>query len=163
MKRLLISGRSEAQNEPIEVWMYDEVPGQCRWTGIWLCMVFMLCCIASCSRPGYAYTTDQAVKCVVGEASNQGYTGMLAVSEVIRARGSLKGLYGCKASHAATEPRWVWKQARKAYIASASTNITRGANAFENVKAFGYPYWAASCTETVKIKDQSFFKCGGSV
>src|ERR1035441_1652217 len=105
-----------------------------------------------------AVSEAQAVRAMVGEASNQGYTGLLAVGNVIRHRGSIKGLYGAKAAHCDKEPSWVWILARKAWAESATNDVTMNSTHFENVSKFGRPVWARSMTKTVKIKDHQFYK-----
>ena len=101
--------------------------------------------------------SKQAVRAMVGEASNQGYRGLLAVGCVIRHRGSIQGLYGAKAAHCDREPAWVWNLARKAWKDSETTDPTGGATHFENLK-LSHPYWADSMTKTVKIGDHQFYK-----
>ena len=99
-----------------------------------------------------------AVKCLIGEAGNQGFEGMQAVGEVLRLRGSIKGLYGCKNrvfSHSSPKLR---KQALSAWKASKTSNLTKKATHFENIEVFGEPYWAKGMTKTVKIKDHTFLK-----
>lgn len=99
-----------------------------------------------------------AVKAIMGEASNQGYEGMVAVGEAIRNRGTLKGVYGVKAKHIYKEPAWVWNQAEKAWRESAGSNLVKGADHWENTTAFGTPYWAKSMVVTAKIKDHTFYR-----
>lgn len=101
---------------------------------------------------------EQAVRAIIGEASNQGLEGMQAVAEGIRNRGTLKGVYGAKAKHVDKEPAWVWKQARKAWEASKASNLVGGATNWENTKAFGEPYWAKSMVKTAQIGDHVYFK-----
>lgn len=127
-----------------------------------ICMLLALSMIVFFCHYAHAYTESEAVRCVVGEASNQGYKGMLGVSEVIRHRGSLSGIYGCSAHHVVTEPNRIWIKALSAYRASANTNITYDANGFENIKDFNMPLWAYGCVVTTKIGDHTFFRCGGA-
>lgn len=107
---------------------------------------------------GEVISDNQAIKAIMGEASNQGYQGMLAVAGAIRNRGTLRGVYGVKAKHIYKEPKWVWEQARKAWKESASKDITLGADHWENIKAFGTPYWSKGMKKTVLIKDHQFYK-----
>lgn len=100
----------------------------------------------------------QAVRAIIGEASNQGKKGMLAIACAIRNRGTLRGVYGVKAKHVDNEPKWVWDRAERAWDQSARTDITGGADHWENVKAFGEPYWAKSMVKTVIIGDHQFYK-----
>lgn len=116
---------------------------------VWLCL------LCGCAQ---AYIDQEAIKTIVGEASNQGYTGMVCVGEVIRRNSSLNGFYGFKASHAYHEPKWVWKQAKRAWQASATSNLTRGADHFENIRAFGAPYWVKRCVLTYEYRDHRFYR-----
>lgn len=106
-----------------------------------------------------AVTDAQAVRAIVGEAANQGFDGMTAVGEVIRKRGSVRGLYGYKAMEKRKEPARVWEMAEKAWQRSASTSITHGATLFENIEAFGFPKsWDRSKVRfAAKVGDHSFF------
>lgn len=102
---------------------------------------------------------SDAINIIVGEAANQGFNGMVAVAEVIRRRNSTEGLYGLNAHHNAQESKSTWIMAEKAWKTSKTSNLTHGADHFENIKAFGMPVWTEYCHETVEIKDQAFFKC----
>jgi hypothetical protein len=83
---------------------------------------------------------------------------MVCVGEVIRQKGSLRGFYGLHVRHAYHEPKWVWIQARKAWLASAKTYYTHGADHFENIRAFGEPYWVKTCVLTFEYRDHRFYK-----
>lgn len=100
---------------------------------------------------------DVAVRVLIGEAANQGEKGMICVAEVLRQRGSTKGFYGIKAKHINSQPAWVWEQAKRAWRKSASTNYTNNATHYENVKAFGRPYWSRSMKVVYRFKDHTFF------
>jgi len=103
-------------------------------------------------------TDSNAIRTIVGEAGNQGKNGMIAVGNVIRTRKNLKGFYGFKNPIVNKQPKWVWAQAERAWAESKTNNLVGGATHFENVKAFGKPYWAKDMVETVTIKDHTFFK-----
>lgn len=122
-----------------------------------LLLVGMLVIGCVWSSKAHAYTEEQAVRVIVGEASNQGYKGMVCVGEVLRRQHSLKGFFGFKASHIRHEPKWVWAMARKAWAESKTSNYTKGANHFENL-AFGCPYWVKNCVQTFAYKDHVFYK-----
>ena len=98
------------------------------------------------------------VRAIIGEASNQGYLGMLAVAEAIRNRGHLRGVYGLRAKHVDREPPWVWAMAHKAWTNSRTTNTVKGADHWHNVNREGENYWTKKMTETVTIGDHTFFK-----
>lgn len=100
---------------------------------------------------------DLAIRAIVGEAANQGETGMIAVAEAIRNRGHLRGVYGLKRD-LTKEPAWVFQRAEKAWQLSAGTNLVNGADHWENVKAFGKPKWADSMIITATIGDHVFYK-----
>lgn len=114
--------------------------------------------IAGCSLAHAEVPEEKAVRTIIGEAANQGYIGMVAVAEVLRTRGSLKGFYGYKAPHVDKQPEWVWKMARKAWEASKTSHYAKGADHFENVKAFGCPSWVRNCIEVFRYKDHVFYK-----
>ena len=117
--------------------------------------IAILCCVTSC---GAAIKDADAVRAIVGESSNQGERGMLAVAAAIRNRGTLKGVYGLRNPIADKQPEWVWSRARKAWSQSATNDITLGATHWENTKAFGVPYWAKSMRATITVKDHTFYK-----
>jgi len=106
----------------------------------------------------YAHVDDAlAVRAIIGEASNQGYAGMLAVACGIRNRDTLKGVYGVKAKHVDNEPKYVWDMARRAWAESETNRIHNGTH-WENIKAFGKPYWVDSMTKVYECKDHIFYK-----
>lgn len=113
------------------------------------------------------------IRAIVGEAANQsakygdrvGFDGMTAVGEVIRRRGSVRGLYGYQAMAHRKESAAVWEMAGKAWDRSASSTLTydeysgKGATLFENINAFGFPKsWDRMKVIGVKeIGDHVFF------
>jgi hypothetical protein len=115
--------------------------------------------IALCALQSFGAIDDsKAIRAIVGEAANQGRSGMLAVAGAIRNRGSLKGVYGVKNPAADKQPAWVWQRAREAWASSATNDITKSATHWENTKAFGRPYWAASLTVTTNIGAHTFYR-----
>jgi hypothetical protein len=105
-----------------------------------------------------AYSDQDAIKVIVGESSNQGLKGMICVGEVIRHNTSLRGFYGLHASHSAKEGAKTWAMAKLAWYKSKYTNYTHNANHFENIRAFGRPYWVKKCILTFEYKDHKFFR-----
>lgn len=124
---------------------------------IMFCILIAIFILIGCSL-AHSYTDQEAIRAIVGEAANQGEDGMTAVGEVIRKRGSLKGIYGFKSTMPDREPPCVWNVAKKAWYASKNTNLTKGATHFENVKAFGMPSWAKNYKVTAVIGDHTFFR-----
>jgi spore germination cell wall hydrolase CwlJ-like protein len=121
--------------------------------------ILLLALVLGLGTMGSVYATDKEVLCIIGEAEGEGYIGMLAVGEAIRNRGTLKGVYGCKA------PRVVGRKysnatlkiATKAWLDSKNTNTVKGATHWEGT-AFKVPYWAKSMKVTATIGRQRFYK-----
>lgn len=132
------------------------IPG---WIFVALIVVFTF--IAGCfiTRPAHADITEQqAVNIIVGEAANQGEIGMICVAEVLRVRNSPKGFYGPTKKHLKQASKNTFSLARKAWLASKNTHYTKGADHFENVRAFGCPTWVKYCVETFRHKDHIFYR-----
>ena len=107
----------------------------------------------------HAYTQEDAVKAVIGEAEGEGYKGMLAVSGAIRNRGTLQGVYGLHAprvlKHKYSE--LTYNTALKAWNASRHIDISNGAKYWEGTR-FPIPYWAKNMRVTAIIGNQKFFR-----
>ena len=124
---------------------------------LWFLAMFLL--LATFLEPrANAYTDQEAIRTIVGEASNQGFKGMICVGEVIRQNSSLRGFYGLHASHSLKEPARIWALAKQAWISSKNTNFTNHANHFENIHAFGEPYWVKRCVLTFEYRDHKFYR-----
>lgn len=101
-----------------------------------------------------------AIRAIIGEASGEGYRGMLAVAEGIRNRGHLNGVYGLKARHIRKEAPKVWRAAEKAWKASSRSNLTGGATVWGNkkdVSKFKKTTWFRRYRQTAKIGNHYFF------
>lgn len=126
-----------------------------------LLSLFMLYLIIFCPKVEAqlqpAIDSGLAVRAIIGEASNQGYKGMLDLASGIRNRGHLGGVYGVKAKHVDKEPEWVWKLARKAWKESEHNRTHTGTH-WENIKAFGTPYWVKSMNKVYEYKDHVWYK-----
>lgn len=109
---------------------------------------------------GGAISDARAVNAIIGEAENQGYNGMLAVAYAIRNRGTLRGVYGEHSPRVKKAGLRIRAEAAKAWKNSQMRwgDITGGATHWENVKAFGRPYWTASMVPTVLIGDHQFYR-----
>ena len=129
-----------------------ETPRRKR-VGVYLLSLF-LCLFCS---PAFALTEAEAVPCIVGEASGQSYVEQVAIAEALRNRGTTKGVYGCTAKHNKTEPAWVWARCKKAWRESAGTDYVKGGDHWENVTAFGKPYWASQMTVTARVGSTVFY------
>lgn len=123
-----------------------------------MCLAWLLPLLQPLSVSASPISDRDAVRAIVGEAANQGERGMVAVGNVIRNRGHLRGMYGLKNPMADRQPRSVWRTARRAWHKSATMDVVRGATHFENTKAFGRPRWATDMKVTIVIKDHTFYK-----
>lgn len=111
------------------------------------------------SSPRKGISEDQAVICIVAEAANQPLPGMLALAETLRRRGSTKGVYGCqRRKFAMQQPKEIRDLARAAWQFSEYTNLSKNATHWENVNAFGRPYWAKNMTIAATYGDHTFFR-----
>ena len=113
------------------------------------------------SHPKYLY------KGIIGEAVGEGYAGMYAVACVYRNR-LRKGMpLGCVAFKRGDLDRFVEKQGKKykemvaiivrKVFSENSPDSTNGATHYENIRAFGFPYWAKDMKTTIKIGNHTFF------
>ena len=127
---------------------------------LYLAVTFLLSLLffgttAAHAQPASALPEGMVLAAIMGEARGEGsrwddwqgkLTAMTALAEAIRNRGTLKGVYGKSAVN--RDPAWVQRKceglARKAWKASEHTNLTKGATHWENVGAFGSPWWARS-------------------
>jgi len=104
------------------------------------------------------FIAENCIRAVIGEASSEGYKGLLAVCCALRNRGHLRGVYGFKAKHVDNEPAWVWQQARKAWKESKKKDIVNGADHWCNINAFGEPYWGSDMIQVIQIENHTFYK-----
>lgn len=156
-RKILRGNPPQLDPPPSEMPLWREVARVVILTAIVLTALFLL---RGCGEPAWSaeIPQDKAVRILVGEASNQGFKGMVCVAEVLRHKGSTKGFYGLAAPHSTNEPKWVWNMAKKAWLASKTTNYTKMADHFENINAFGCPYWVKSCVLTFQYKDHKFYR-----
>lgn len=99
-----------------------------------------------------------AVRAIIGEGANQGFTGMWALASAIVNRGTLQGVYGLNAKHIDKEPTWVWEQAQRAWQEAKSGNLLHKGDHWENIKAFGEPYWVKDMVCVYEYKDHRFYR-----
>lgn len=72
--------------------------------------------------------TNAVIHAIVMEASAEPFLAQQGIAEVIRRRGSLQGIYGASAHR--HEGKAAYNKATKAWIASATSNITQGCKYF---------------------------------
>lgn len=110
------------------------------------------------------------INAIVGEAGDQGYEGMLALSGSIRERAKvplykddpLKGVYGLTAKQLPNEPKSVFDLAEKAWEESKKKNIV-GAGAYvwgspDDIKKFEKTKWFRNMEKTVTVGEHTFFR-----
>lgn len=100
---------------------------------------------------------DIAVRCIVGEAEDQGIEGMTGVAEAIRNRGHLRGVYGCNSPRTEKAPATVWELASWAWERSAFTNTVNGADHWHSDREPS-AWWEKYGTRTAKIGNHKFYK-----
>jgi len=115
------------------------------------------------------YSDEDIVNVIVGEASNQGYEGMLAVAGALRNRMKdsyykndiLRGVFGKSAKHIKSEPEKIFDTARMAWEDSKNQDLTNGATIWGNdsdVELFKQQDWFKNVVQTVKIENHTFFR-----
>jgi len=100
---------------------------------------------------------NAGIRAIIGESSDQGYKGMLAVACGIRNRGTLKGVYGLNSPHIDKEPQWVWDMAKRAWKESEYNRVHSGTH-WHNVKREGENYWTIKMIKVYEYKDHVFYK-----
>lgn len=106
-----------------------------------------------------------AYKCLLGEVRGESKETILATAYSLKNRGTTKGVYGCKVNVSSEEMKyiesihkdslikWAWSEAM-----TSDNDPTHGATHWENIEAFGKPYWADSLIKTVVIGTHTFYK-----
>lgn len=102
---------------------------------------------------------NQVVRAIIGEAANQSYQAKLGIACVIRNRGSLQGIYGGKNTRMIdTQPKYIWAQARKAWVASATIDVTHGCKYFGGTIDDTYFFNKLHKTPALTIGHTRFYK-----
>ena len=123
-----------------------------------LASLILLCCAFSAFG---AVADDEGVRCIIGEAGNQGFDGLVACADALQNRGHTRGVYGCGAAHVDKEPAWVWKMARRAWERAKRVDVVRGATFWGSVKVD--KGWIATMernkfVKTYEYKDHVFYR-----
>jgi hypothetical protein len=122
-------------------------------------LIILLTLITATAHPQggeVPFTKENCIRAAIGEAADQGYHGLLAVCVGIRNRGTLAGVYGVNAKHVDNQPQRVWDLAARAWEESKDNRIHTG-YMWENIKAFGKPYWADSMEKVYEYKVHVFY------
>ena len=132
--------------------------------------------VAAAAKPAHhhglthkAYSEQDYVNAIIGEASNQGYEGMLAIAGALRNRAKvpyyknnvLHGVYGLNNPQIKIATPDVRAMAEKAWKDSATKDITKGAYLWgsdSDIQKFKVQAWFKNVSPTTKIKDHTFFK-----
>ncbi len=131
-----------------------------KWQAMTLVILISLTINAEAETPKW--------QIIMGEAVSEGERGMYAVACVMRNRLKAYGhSKGFSSIYRANLDDWCLKQGlwverakrveRRVFEENAP-DITFGATHFENIEAFGTPYWAKSMVKTIKIKSHTFYK-----
>ncbi len=109
-------------------------------------------------------TEDLFEAIVITEAGGERFEGQVAVAEVLRNRGwNPQGFVGVRGKEIhrflSEQPRAVRMKAKKAIrFARAGSDLAHGATHFENIEAFGVPFWVLDGMEvTATIGNHTFF------
>ena len=107
---------------------------------------------------GYGLQAAPYTQAVLGEARGEGLRGMYAVAHGIRNRGSLRGVYGAKAT---TEPLGLELRATAFlawFLSLLGPDVTHGSDHWENIYAFGTPTWARGREPRATIGRHTFWR-----
>lgn len=137
------------------------------WLMLTLLVIGVILIVSHCNVAHAAVSDDIAVRCIIGEAENQGYDGMLAIGYAIHNRGSLRGVYGCRSvrvlAHLYDVDTYAdavsaWREVKEKW----GHDITFGATGWGNnsdIRTFERHAWWNHCDVTVIIGDHTFYKC----
>jgi hypothetical protein len=126
------------------------------WLLIWLFLFWAMTC------PARAYTNEEAIKAIIGEAESEPYIGKVAIGEVIRKRGSLKGIYGINAPRV-RQVKYSHKcylEAQKAWYASITSDYSHKSEGWGNANdliKFKRSKWFKKCYIVCKIGNHYFW------
>lgn len=93
-------------------------------------LVITLLSLSQLGAAARSISEDNATNAIVGEAAGCPYIVKLGVASAIHNRGTLHGVYGFNAARNASEPAWVWADARRAWRESSRHDIVHGARFF---------------------------------
>ena len=104
---------------------------------------------------------ERAAQVIAAEAAGEGLPAMIAVGEVIRARGNFRGFSVMSKNLPvifAAESRGTRFKARAAWALSRFRLLSGGATQFENVRLFGRPVWSKGMTLTARWAGLEFYR-----
>ena len=125
-----------------------------------------VCLLAGCHEAwAEEISEDIAIQCILGEARGEyaehGYPAFLAIADALRNRGTVRGVYGCKADmgkeRAYMANKGYYRAARQAWLESKTTNVVNGASHWESTD-FKIPYWAKDMIVTYQVGKHKFYR-----
>lgn len=120
-------------------------------------LILAVSLLTGCQDPAFAYTDKDAIRCIVGEASGEGYHGMVMVGETIHRRGNLHGCYGINAAHIKGENRHTWIVAEQAWHESEFTQYTHGATGWGSKEDWRLRSWRKGKIVTARWLNHIFY------
>lgn len=135
---------------------------------LFVCAWFLAMLILSLLMPKKAHAEileSKAIACILGEARGEGFASMLAHAEAIRARGTLKGVYGCRADltkeMSYLNKRGITYKATRAWRMSETSSTINGAQFWASTivdQKWIAKMERAGFVRTAKIKNTVFYK-----
>ena len=148
------------------IWLKDNLAFYLRAAMITTALV--VCLLAGCNQDeafAEEISDDIAIQCILGEARGEyakhGYPAFLAIADALRNRGTVRGVYGCKADmgkeRAYMANKGYYRAARQAWLESKTANVVNGASHWESTD-FETPYWAKDMVVTYQVGKHKFYK-----
>ena len=109
------------------------------------------------------------LKAIIGEAEGEPYAGKVALAYALKNRGKMSGVYGHKAIIWRSGAFWRGSRRISQTTLTEAQNAlkwanlhpandpTHGADHWENIKAFGVPYWAKGKKPCYVIGSHAFY------
>ena len=134
----------------------------CLNLGVWILIIL---CVQKCAWGG-EIPKEKAILACIGEAEAESMKGKVALLEALRARGTLKGVYGLNAPRVRNKAysRAIYRDCAKAWEDSLTSSYVMGATGWGNdadLVIFKRQGWFKRCEVTVKVGNHNFYKCKG--
>ena len=125
-------------------------------------LIVLALSVSSCSTCP-ALTDREAILTIIGEAESEPMQGKIAVGEVIRRRGNLKGCYGLTAPRVTGKlySQKTFDDASLAWRMSKTSNLTGKADGWGNasdIRKFKTQKWFKKCRVVKQIGNHYFWK-----
>lgn len=134
-----------------------------------LCIIFLVFVVGYYKTALTSVTSrEQIEKCIIGEATEDGYLGMKAVALVYRNRISNEMNLGCVSLNRKDIDEFIAKEGKvteeiahqivKEVFIEWCEDITMGATHYENIEKYVEPFWVPDMIITTKIGSHTFYK-----